>query len=78
VPVLPPTTAAVRTSKVRRRANPSRRLVALLVALALVLGIGGVSAFAYEEVKHQTSQLQAQLTMHLQLGQADLQAAKDS
>jgi len=73
-----PMTAVVRTSRVRRRAHRSRRPVALLVALALVLGIGGVSAFAYEEVKHQTSQLQAQLTMHLQLGQADLQAAKDS
>jgi cell division protein FtsB len=72
------TPAPVRISKVRRRAHPRRRLVALLVALALVVGIGVGGAFAYESVKHQTSQLQAQLTMHLQLGQADLQAAKDS
>ena len=50
----------------------------MLIAVALVAGIGAGSAFAYESVKHQTSQLQAQLTMHLQLGQADLQAAKDS
>jgi hypothetical protein len=47
------------------------------VVVILVIG-GGASVFAYTAVKGQADQLQAQLTLHLQTGQAELEAAKNS
>jgi Protein of unknown function (DUF4012) len=46
--------------------------------VALLAGLGVGTAFAYESAKNQAAQLQAQLTLHLQAGQADLEAAKAS
>jgi hypothetical protein len=43
-----------------------------------VAGSAGVSAFAFNSVHGQASQLQTQITVHLQLGQNELEAAKAS
>jgi hypothetical protein len=64
-----------------RSDRPRRRRFALL-ALAIVIVIlaagGAASALAYTTVKTQAGQLQAQLTVHLQAGQNELEAAKAS
>ena len=62
----------------RRRRRRRRALIAALVLIALVAGVGGGSAFAYETLKAKAANLQADLTGHLQAGQADLEAAKAS
>jgi uncharacterized protein DUF4012 len=70
--------------RVRRPSHkwrPHRRrrvLIALGLLVALFAGLGGGGAFAYTTVKSKAAQLQAQLTVHLQAGQADLEAAKAS
>jgi hypothetical protein len=62
--------------------RPHRRRHRVLWALAIVVVIiacsGVGTAIAYMSVKSQANQLQAQLTLHLQLGQSELEAAKVS
>ncbi len=48
------------------------------VSLAVLAGIVGGSVFAYEEVRYQANQFEAQLVAHLELGENDLVAAKVS
>jgi hypothetical protein len=61
-----------------RRRRRRRALIALaIVAVILVAGAGG-SALAYSTIKNQAGQLQAQLTVHLQKAQGELEAAKVS
>ena len=59
----------------RRRA---RVLVALAIVVVIVACSGVASVIAYASVKSQANQLQAQLTLHLQAGQSELEAAKSS
>lgn len=63
-------------------ARPHRRRRRALWAIAIVVVIIGCSgvgtAIAYMSVKSGANQLQAQLTIHLQLGQSELEAAKAS
>jgi hypothetical protein len=46
--------------------------------MVIVAGSGAASAIAYTNVKGQANQLQAQLAVHLQAGQGELEAAKAS
>jgi Protein of unknown function (DUF4012) len=48
------------------------------VVVVIVAGSAGASAYAYTTIKEQVGQLQAQLTVHLQAGQTELEAAKAS
>jgi Protein of unknown function (DUF4012) len=48
------------------------------VGVLVLLGMVGGAALAYSSVKSQTTQLEAQLTTHLQAGQSHLEAAKAS
>ncbi len=52
--------------------------LALAIVFLILAGIGGAGALAYFAVKGQATDLQAQLTNHLQLGQSELEAAKAS
>ena len=78
-----PRLASLPAPHVRRaRGNAIRRHRRLLLAIAIVIAIlaaSGLGAvFAYTTVKAQASQLQADLTVHLQAGQSELEAAKVS
>lgn len=44
----------------------------------MLLAFGGITAFAYNDVKSQANQLQADLTRHLEAAQTELDAAKAS
>src|SRR5487761_446868 len=74
--------AALGRQSTRLTARPHRRHHRALWALAIVVVIiacsGVGTAIAYMSVKSQANQLQAQLTLHLQLGQSELEAAKVS
>lgn len=48
-----------------------------VIVVTLITG-AGVTAFAYTSIKHQATQLQDELTIHLEAGQAELEAAKTS
>jgi hypothetical protein len=67
------TGSATKRPKRRRRA-----LLALAVIGLILAGLSGGSALAYASVKFQATALEAQLTTHLELGQAELEAAKAS
>src|SRR5260370_37987915 len=62
------------------RPHRRRRRALWAIAIAVVIiGCSGVgTAIAYMSVKSQANLLQAQLTVHLQLGQSELEAAKAS
>jgi hypothetical protein len=53
-------------------------LIALAIAVVILAGGAGASVFAYYNIKGQATRLQAQLTVHLQAGQNELEAAKAS
>lgn len=61
-----------------RRKGPRRVLIGLGVLFLLVVGSGAASALFYESVKTQANHLQAQLALHLEAGQSELEAAKTS
>ena len=63
--------------QLRRRRRRRALIAAAIVVLILVGGVGG-SALAYTTIKNQAAQLQAQLTVHLQMAQGELEAAKTS
>lgn len=62
----------------RRGAKRRSALVALAIVVVIVAGGSSLSAFAYTSVRGQASRLQTQVTVHLQLGQSELEAAKTS
>ena len=56
-----------------------RRALVALAIVGVVLISGGIAAdVVYMSVRSQANQLQAQLTVHLEAGQSDLEAAKNS
>jgi uncharacterized protein DUF4012 len=61
----------------RRTKRHRRALVALAVAF-LIVSIASGSMLAYRSVQSQATQLEAQVVMHLEHGQAELEAAKTS
>ena len=61
-----------------RRKGPRRALIALAIVFVLVAASGAASAFVYTSVKTQANQLEAQLAVHLEAGQTELEAAKAS
>jgi Protein of unknown function (DUF4012) len=61
----------------RRRGRRRALIVAAIVVVILAGGAGG-SALAYNTIKKQAGQLQSELTVHLQSGQTELEAAKAS
>src|ERR1700687_4440472 len=62
----------------RRHRRRHRALWAVAIVI-VIIGCSGVgTAIAYMSVKSGANQLQAQLTVHLQLGQSELEAAKTS
>ncbi len=74
-------TAATRWPRLSASERTRRRLRALgaLAIVIVIVGCSGVaSVLAYTSVKGQAGQLQAQLTVHLQAGQTELEAAKTS
>lgn len=75
-----PRVIEARPTRLPPRAGRRRRRVLLVLGIlvALFAAMGGGGAFAYVAVKSKAAQLQAQLTVHLQAGQADLEAAKAS
>jgi hypothetical protein len=62
----------------RRRRPRWRWLVALVIVLAVLGGLGSGAFLAYTSINRDANQLQAQLTGHLELGQRELEAAKTS
>ena len=71
--------ARLKSSRVRSRRRGRRRaLIAAAIVVLIVAGGGGGSALAYNTIKNQVGQLQAELTVHLQSGQTELEAAKAS
>jgi Protein of unknown function (DUF4012) len=68
-----PRLSAFGRSRRRRRALLALAIVAVIVACS-----GVASVLAYTTLKGQAGQLQAQLTVHLQVGQSELEAAKAS
>ena len=63
--------------------RPKRRgrrnaLIAAAIVVVIVVGGAGGSALAYNTIKKQAGQLQAELTVHLQTAQGELEAAKAS
>jgi hypothetical protein len=63
-------------SKPRRRRHRALWALGIVVVIVACSGVG--TAIAYMSVKSQATQLQAQLALHLQLGQSELEAAKVS
>jgi len=61
-----------------RRRRRRRALIAAITAGVIVLVLAGGTGFAYITVDKQAKELQAQLTVHLQTGQSELEAAKTS
>jgi hypothetical protein len=66
------------TRSASRGRQPWRGLVAVVIVLTLLGGLGGGGYVAYSSVKLKANQLQAQLTTHLELGQQELESAKTS
>jgi hypothetical protein len=62
----------------RRGARRRSAFIALAIVVVILLGGTSASVLAYSTVKGQATQLQAQLTVHLQAGQSELEAAKTS
>jgi hypothetical protein len=62
----------------RRATHRLQALIALGIAVVILAGGGAASVLAYSTVKAQAGQLQAQLTVHLQVAQGELEAAKAS
>jgi len=60
-----------------RKTKRRRVVVALGLAFLVVCGTGG-SVLAYRSIESQATQLQAQVVMHLERGQTDLEDAKTS
>jgi len=52
--------------------------IVLALVVLILAGGSGASVFAYSSIKYQANQLQAKLTLHLQAGQRELEAAKAS
>jgi Protein of unknown function (DUF4012) len=67
-----------RLSASGRSQRRPRALLALGIVVVIVACSGIASVLAYASVKAQASQLQAQLTVHLQAAQSELEAAKAS
>src|SRR5450759_182608 len=67
---------SVLVSRPHRRRHRALWALAIVVVIVACSGVG--TAIAYMSVKSQVSQLQGQLTVHLQAGAADLEAAKIS
>ncbi len=63
-------------SRPRRRRGRALWALAIVVVIVACSGVG--AALAYMSVKSQANQLQAQLAVHLQMGQSELEAAKAS
>jgi Protein of unknown function (DUF4012) len=63
---------------VPRRRRRWLGILALAITLAILAGIGGGGFLAYGSIKRQATQLESQLTTHLELGQSELEAAKTS
>ncbi|HEY8693290.1 MAG TPA: hypothetical protein VIR57_11180, partial [Chloroflexota bacterium] len=61
-----------------RRRGRRRALIAAAIVVLIVAGGGGGSALAYNTIKKQAGELQAELTVRLQGGQTELEAAKVS
>lgn len=62
----------------RPRRRRSRKLIVALALLIALVAIGGGADIGYAQVKAQSAQLQAELTVKLQAGQAELEAGKAS
>ena len=58
---------------VRHRQRRSRKLLAALVAVVIVAGLGGAADLGYASFKGRAAQLQAKLTVYLQAGQSELE-----
>jgi hypothetical protein len=73
---------AGRLSRVGSAKQPSRwrsrKLLATLIVVAVVAGLGGAADLAYVSLKGRAAQLQADLTVYLQAGQRELEAGKAS
>lgn len=70
-----------RRARLRTRHRATHRwrgVVALAIVLALLVGLGGGAYLIYSSINRQANQLQARLTTHMELGQRELEAAKDS
>lgn len=61
-----------------RRRRGRGALIAVVLLLAVLAGLGGGAVFAYESAKNQATKLESELASHLQLGASDLQAGKTS
>jgi hypothetical protein len=78
-PEIPAPPLAIRRRASRPRRGPGKRsLIALALIVAVLAGLAGGGFFAYTSVRRDANQLQAQLTTHLELGQRELEAAKNS
>ena len=75
-PVALKRTGVTAASSRRKRRRPV--LIALAILFVLVVGSGAASALVYTSVKTQANQLEAQLALHLEAGQNELEAAKAS
>jgi hypothetical protein len=73
----PPLVMRRRASR-RWRGPGKRSLVAIAIIVAVLAGMAGGGFFAYSSIRRDANQLQAQLTTHLELGQRELEAAKNS
>src|SRR5258707_10013624 len=67
-----------RVGSSRHRRRRSNKLIAAVIAIAIVAAIGGGSALAYLNVKGRLDRLQAALVVDLQAGQRELEAGKAS
>jgi len=61
-----------------KRRGHRRALIAAAIVVVIVVGGAGGSALAYNTIKKQAGELQAQITVHLQTAQGELEAAKAS
>jgi len=62
----------------RRRRPRSHKLIAAIVAVVIVAGLGVAADLGYASLKGRAAQLQAALTVDLQAGQLELEAGKAS
>ena len=61
-----------------RRKRPRRAHIALAIIVLLVAASGVAGGIVYKSVRNQASQLEAQLALHLEAGQGELEAATAS